>query len=161
MSNQASYTAGNFELFFDDDDNKTAAYLKTVDGGFVNAALVDESVGAAIHRVRHTSVASIEPFSVEFGFSGAKKVLAWIQSSWNRSFSRRSGHILHANFNLNQTFVHNFSDALITETTFPTLDGASTDAAYLKIKFLPERVDTQNKDTNDSINDQNIQKSQK
>ncbi len=157
----SAYTAGNFELFIDDETNKATAYLKTVDGGFVNAALVDESIGSAIHRVKHTSVASIEPFSVEFGIAGAGSVLSWIQASWRRDFSRRSGHILHANFDLDQTYFHQFYDALIMETTFPALDGASKDAAYIKLKFQPERVDTQNKDTSDSINDKHIPKSQK
>ena len=159
MANTYSYTAGNFELMFDN-DKKSVAYLKTVDGGFVSAAIVDEPMGAAIHRVKHTSVASIEPFSVEFGFRGSMSVLKWIQASWNRDFSRRSGQITHANFDLKQTFIHEFSDALIMETTFPTFDGASKDPAYLKVKFQPERVNTQTQ-PGSSIDDTNIPASQK
>jgi hypothetical protein len=156
-----AYTAGHFELRIDDESKQAAAYLKSVDGGFVNAALVDESVGSAIHRVKHTSVASIEPFSVEFGLSGAGAVLKWIQDSWERKFARRSGQITHANFNLHQTFIHEFSDALLMETTFPTFDGASKEAAYIKLKFLPERVTTLNQDSKTSVNDQNVPSKQK
>ncbi|HEY1812646.1 MAG TPA: hypothetical protein VGG74_09900 [Kofleriaceae bacterium] len=139
---------------------QSASYLKTVDGGFVSAAIIDEPVGAAIHRVKHTSVASIEPFSVEFGLQGSMSVLKWIQSSWNRSFSRRNGQITHADFNLNQTFIHEFSDALIMETTFPALDGGSKDPAMLKMKFQPERVNTQTQ-PGGTINDKHVPSKQK
>jgi hypothetical protein len=135
-----AYTSGNFELVID--GHKSSAYLKNVDGGFVNTALMDEPIGPENARVKHTSVASIEPFSVEFGLSGANDVLKWIQSSWQKDYSRRSGSINHANFDLYQTYEHEFSDALITETTFPALDGSSKDAAYIKVKFQPERVST-------------------
>ncbi|MEO8843106.1 MAG: phage tail protein [Kofleriaceae bacterium] len=135
-----SSTGGHFELAID--DNNSSAYLKTVDGGYVRAALMDEPIGHDIHRIKHTSVVSIEPFSLELGMSGANDVLRWIQQSWRKEWSRRNGEIRHANFDLDQTFTHQFFDALITETTFPTLDGASKDAAYLKIKVQPENVIT-------------------
>jgi hypothetical protein len=133
-------TGGHFELAID--GHPTTAYLKTVDGGYVHAALMEEPIGPDNHRIKHTSVVNIDPFSVEFGISGANEVLKWIQQSWKKEFSRRNGEIRHANFDLYQTFTHEFYDSLITETTFPTLDGASKDAAYVKIKFQPERVVT-------------------
>jgi len=138
QTDKRSYTAGHFELAID--GHPTTAYLKTVDGGYVKAALVDEPIGPHNVRIKHTSTVDIEPFSVDFGISGANDVLKWIQASWRKEFSRRNGQITHANFDLKKTFEHQFFDALITETTFPTLDGASRDAAYLKIKVQPERV---------------------
>jgi hypothetical protein len=135
-----SSTGGHFELAID--GHPTTAYLKTVDGGYVHAALMDEPIGPDNHRIKHTSVVSIDPFSVEFGISGANDVLKWIQQSWKKEFSRRNGEIRHADFDLYQTFTHEFYDALITETTFPALDGASKDAAYVKVKFQPENVVT-------------------
>ncbi|MEO6774376.1 MAG: phage tail protein [Kofleriaceae bacterium] len=133
-------TGGHFELAID--GHPTTAYLKTVDGGYVRAGLMDEAIGPDNHRIKHTSVVSIEPFSIEFGLAGASDVLSWIQQSWRKEWSRRNGEVRHANFDLYQTFSHQFFDALITETTFPTLDGASKDAAYLKVKIQPERVVT-------------------
>lgn len=135
-----SYTAGHFELAID--GAPSTAYLKAVDGGYMRAALIDEPIGPENHRIKHTSVAEIEPFSVEFGISGADHVLKWIQQSWRKKWSRRNGEITHANFDHAETFRHQFSDALITETTFPTLDGSSKEAAYIKIKFQPEHVIT-------------------
>jgi hypothetical protein len=139
-STHKAATGGHFELAID--GHATTAYLKTVDGGYIRAGLMDEPIGPENHRIKHTSVVSIEPFSVEFGLSGANDVLRWIQQSWRKEWSRRNGEIRHANFDLYQTFTHEFYDALVTETTFPTLDGGSKEAAYLKVKIQPERVVT-------------------
>jgi hypothetical protein len=133
-----SYTSGHFELLID--GHASTAYLKSIDGGFAKASLVDESVGPANERIKHTSVADIEPFTIDFGISGATDILKWIQGSWRKRYSRRNGSVSHANFDLKKTFEHEFREALITETSFPALDGASKDAAYMKIKVQPEFV---------------------
>lgn len=133
-----SYSAGHFELAID--GHKSTAYLKSVDGGYVRASVLDEPIGPHNLHIKHMSTVDIEPFSVECGLSGANDILKWIQLSWRKEPARRSGQITHANFDLVKTYEHEFFDALITETTFPTLDGASKEAAYLKLKLQPERV---------------------
>jgi hypothetical protein len=138
MTLKRSYTAGHFELQLD--GHKSTAYLKSIDGGWVRASPVSEPIGPHNLQIKHTSTVEIEPFSIDFGLSGANDVLKWIQQSWRKDFSRRNGQITHANFDLFKTFEHEFFDALITETTFPSLDGASKDAAYIKLKLQPERV---------------------
>ena len=144
-----SYTAGHFEILID--GAPSTAYLKSVDGGYVRASLVDEAVGPDHNRIKHTSTVDIEPFTIDLGLSGSQDVLKWIQASWRRQWSRRNGQINHANFNLYKTFEHEFFDALISETTFPTLDGASKDAAYLKIKVQPEQVIARKVDANNRV----------
>jgi len=134
------YTAGHFHLEID--GHASTAYLKSVDGGHVRAALIDEPIGPENLRIKHTSTVEIEPISIEFGISGATQILKWIQASWKKEWSRRNGEITHANFDLKSTYSHQFMNALITETTFPALDGASREAAYMKVKFLPEVVIT-------------------
>jgi hypothetical protein len=135
-----SYTAGHFELQID--GHKTTTFLKSVDGGWAKANAVDDPMGGNSGRVKHLTTVEIEPISLEFGLSGSTHILEWIQGSWNRKWARRNGQISHADFNLKQTFEHWFYDALITETTFPALDGASKEGGYLKCKIQPERVVT-------------------
>jgi len=133
-----AYTSGHFELAID--GHVSTAYIKTVEGGYVRSSVVDEPIGPEVDRIKHTSVADIDPFTCDCGISGLGDVLRWIQSSWRKKFNRRSGQITHADFNLHRTFEHEFYDALISETTFPALDGSARDAAFMKIKFQPERV---------------------
>ena len=135
-----AYTAGHFELSLD--RAKTTSYLKSLDGGYMGHNLISESIGGENKQVKHAALADIEPVTCELGMSGSTSVLQWIQDSWNRNYQQRSGQINHANFNMDLVYEHEFSDALITETTFPTLDGSSKEAAYLKVKFQPKAVAT-------------------
>ncbi|MBA3458386.1 MAG: phage tail protein [Deltaproteobacteria bacterium] len=131
-------TAGHFELTID--GHKTTAFLKSVDGGQVKTSIIDEPIGHGNQRIKHTSVAEIEPITIDFGFAGAADLLKWIQDSWRREFGRRSGEIIHANFDMQPTYQYQFYDALLLETVFPALDGNSKDAGYVKIKVQPERM---------------------
>jgi hypothetical protein len=133
-----SYSSGHFELLID--GHASTAFLKSVDGGFAKTQLVDEPVGPVSQRIKHTSVAEIEPFSIDFGISESNDILKWIQGSWRKTFSRRNGSISHADFNLKKTLEHEFREALITETSFPALDGAAKEPAYMKVKIQPEYV---------------------
>jgi len=135
-----SYTAGHFELNID--GHRSTAFLKSVDGGWTRANVSDESVGSEQWKQKHISTIDVEPISIEFGLAGANDMLGWIKSSWDRKFSRRNGEIIHANFNQQPTFQHEFREALITETSFPALDGASKEGGYLKCKLQPEWVET-------------------
>lgn len=132
-------TAGHFELRID--THISTAYLKSIDGGHVKTQVIEEPIGPENHRVKHVSVAEIEPISIELGLAGADDVLKWVQDSWRREYSRRSGHIMHADFDMFPVFEHQFHDALLVETAFPTLDGASKEPAYLKVKLQPERIE--------------------
>ena len=137
---RSSYTAGHFELLID--KTPTTAYLKSVEGGWAKHSLVDEPIGPHNMRIKHASVAEIDPITFEFGLSGANSVLKWIQESWRKDPSTRTGQITHGDFNNCSQYEHHFADALITETTFPALDGASKDPAYIKVKCQPEGVKT-------------------
>lgn len=132
------YSAGHFQLVLD--GHPTTAYLKSIDGGHLRSSLIDEPIGPENMRIKHTSTVEIEPISMEFGIAGAAPIFKWIEASWKKEWSRRNGEITHANFDHKETYSHEFLDALITETTFPALDGASREAAYLKVKCLPEQV---------------------
>jgi hypothetical protein len=135
-----SYTSGHFEVNID--GHKTTAFIKSVEGGWAKANVADDVHGAGLYRVKHVSTVEVEPITIEFGLAGANDMLGWIKGSWERKFGRRSGEIIHANFNQQPTFSHQFRDALLTETIFPALDGASKDGGYLKVKMQPEWVET-------------------
>jgi hypothetical protein len=135
-----SYAAGHFELQID--GHKSTAYVKSVEGGWSRANIVDDPHGSDPQRVKQISNVDIDPITMEFGLAGANDMLKWIQQSWNRQYGRRNGQITHADFDLKASFEHEFFEALITETTIPALDGTSKEGGYLKCKLQPERVVT-------------------
>jgi len=141
MLTRNSYAAGNFELRID--GCAPTAYVKSIGGGWSRANIGNEAVGSHSQRIKHITSVEIEPITVEFGLAGAKDMLRWIQGSWKRKDDhRRGGQITYADFDMRAMFEHQFDRALITETTFPTLDGASKQGGYLKCKLQPESVVT-------------------
>ena len=141
--------AGLFELQID--GHKTTAFLKSVEGGHLKTQVTEERIGHHLQPIKHLSVAEIEPLTIDFGLSGAKDILKWIQASWRREYSRRDGSITHAGFDLVPTYEYQWYQGLITETIFPALDGSSKDAGYLKIKVQPERMDEAKKGSGPKI----------
>ena len=133
-----SYTANRFGLTID--GAKVSAYIRSVEGGFPKGQDIVEPVGPDNLRVKHLGPREIDPFQIEIGLSGSKNVLQWISDSWNRKFSRRGGQVTHADFNMFGKFEHEFTDALISEVSFPALDGGSKEPGYIKFKFLPEAM---------------------
>lgn len=159
-STRGSFAAGHFELQID--GYPSIAFLKNIDGGWVSQALIEETMGVDLYQIKHTSVVDIDPITAEFGLAGALPVLRWIQCAWRKDQNnRRSGQITHANFDLFQTWEHHFYDALVQEVTFPTLDGASKEGAYIKVKFQPERVHLKPGDPNQRVTQQSTTAKQK
>lgn len=140
MTTNRSFPAGQFALTID--GHQSTAYVKSIDGGFARAQIADDPAGGDVKRVKHIATVEVEPISVEIGMTGAGEVLSWIQGSWNKQWSRRNGEITHANFDLYETYQHEFFDALITEASFPALDATSKDGGFLKFKFQPETIKT-------------------
>jgi hypothetical protein len=138
LTSRASAT-GHFELTID--GSSVPSYLKSIDGGWVKAGVIDEPIGVDLNRIKHTTVRDVEAISAEFGLAGSTDILKWIKSSWKKEWSRRNGHIVHADFDQKSVVEQWYYDALITETTFPTVDGSSKEAAFLKVKFQPERIE--------------------
>ncbi len=139
MVTRNSYAAGHFELQID--GHEPTAFVKSVEGGWSRASISNETTGSDPEQLKQITSVDIDPITVEFGLPGAKDMLKWIQGSWNRKdHYRRNGQITYADFDGRAMFEHHFYNALITETTFPTLDGTSKEGGYIKCKLQPESV---------------------
>lgn len=136
-----SYSAGHF-LFQVDGGGDGPAYLKSVSGGMVKGAVLEDQAGPVSTQFKHLGAVEIDPIQIEIGMALSKPLLEWIRGSWRRQFSRQSGSIIHADFDFKSKFEQWFTDALITETKFPALDGSAKEPAYLSVTLHPERVET-------------------
>lgn len=140
MLARSSYAAGHFSFRLDGDD-QDSAYIRSVAGGMVKGAVLGEAVGPEYSAFKHLGAVEVEPISFEIGMSMSRPLLEWIRDSWRRQFSRRDGVIIHSDANFQPKLEHEFFQALITETKFPTLDGEATQPAYLGVTIHPEWVD--------------------
>ena len=131
---------GQFELAL---EGKLPLFCKSIEGGLPKSNLIDMNIGSHSQSVKHVSTVEIEPLSVEIGMQDGLPILDWIKKSWAAQYERKSGHVKMGDFNMKDIFQFDFTNALITETTFPTLDGSSKEVAMLKVKLQPENVDMQ------------------
>ena len=132
------YTGGHFEMVLD--GHKLASTFKSVEGGWPKQQVIDEPTGSELFHIKHGGIWDNDPITIDFGIAGSYEIFKWIQNSWRHEWQTRNGEIIHANFNKRQTFVQEFQDAHILETTFPTLDGQSRESSNIKVKFQPEKV---------------------
>jgi hypothetical protein len=133
------YTGGHF--VFTLDGAPVPGYLRSVEGGTITGEVIDETVGPDFTHFKHLGTVSVEPLTLELGMAMSRPIFDWIGASWKRDFERKTGAVIHTDSRYRSQLEQWFSDALIVETTFPALDGASTDPAYLTVKLQPERVE--------------------
>ncbi|MGH8103493.1 MAG: hypothetical protein ACREJQ_03115 [bacterium] len=105
--------AGRFALIL---DGSHAGYLQSYEGGATKA---DDIV-------------------VRCGAGMSKGMYDRMKAAFDQNPMRKTGAIVAAEFNYKEQSRREFTNALITEVSFPTLDGASKDPAYMTVKFEPE-----------------------
>ena len=129
--------AGRFFLSI---DGQAAGFVHKVSGGATRAEVVTETVGPENSLKKHIATIRHEPFVIEIGMGMGRAIYDWMTLSLEKDFERRSGEIIAVDSNYRAMASREFSDALITEMTFPTLDASSKEPAYLTVKFAPERI---------------------
>jgi hypothetical protein len=121
-------------------DGANCGFLKSVDGGVISAEVISEPAGPAQFVKKHIGQPKYGEFILQVGLGNAPALYEWIQQSWAMKSARKSGSIVAIDQNLTPKSERQFRDALLTETTIPTMDGASKEPTYLTIKFAPEVI---------------------
>ncbi len=133
------FTTGHFKLVID--GKPVTSFIKSVEGGLINAASVEEPVGQYNIRGRHLATREVEPLQFEFGMAGSKWVLDLVdQFVSGRKHHRLNGEVIHADANMVAQYLYAFKNAVVTELTLPKLDASSKETAMCKIKLQPEDV---------------------
>jgi hypothetical protein len=123
-------------------DGKKCGLIYDLSGGDTFAEVVQEHMGLAYVPKKHLGGIKYEDFSLQIGFAMDTAVFDWIAAAWNLDHPRKNGSIIACDSNMEAKSERQFTNALITETTIPTLDGNSKDPAWLNLKFAPEILKT-------------------
>jgi hypothetical protein len=129
-----TFTAGNFVLEL---NGSVAGTLKSVDGGNIRGEVVVQSP-ALVNK--HIGGVRYEQFEIQTGLDMAPMFQDWIAGTLRRQAPRRDGAVIAGNFDFKAISRRTFTEALITEVGFPTLDSASKEPAYLTVKFAPGSI---------------------
>ncbi len=132
-----TYAGGYYGLAL---DGVQCGLLQKVEGGWASATVVQEKVASDHVIKKHLAGMSFSEFNLQMGLAMGKGVYQWIENTLNNKHSRHNGSIQAADFEKFVRESQEFTDALITEVTFPACDGSSKDPAFLGLKFQPESV---------------------
>jgi len=114
--------------------------VRSAAGGLVSGEVVIDKPVSGVIPKKHLSAVQYEPFVVDVGLSMEAPVYDWVAELWKADFTRRSGSLVTADYKLEAKREREFVDALLTETSFPTLDASSKDEGFLTLKFRPELI---------------------
>jgi len=137
MPENRSYVSGNSALTL---DGVNCGFLKSVDGGAISAEVIREPAGPGYFVKKHIGQPKYEDLTVQVGFSMSKPLYDWIAQSWKMNYTRKNGSIVAMDQSLTPKSERQFTQALLTETTIPAMDGASKEPAYITLKFSPETI---------------------
>jgi T4-like virus tail tube protein gp19 len=137
MPEARSYSAGRTLLSL---DRQEAGFVTSSEGGAVAADVIEESAGGTPFIKKHLGQPRYEDIILGLSFSTSSGILGWIADSWAMNNQRKDGSLTFTDYKLEATSKLEFFEALITETTIPACDGASKEAAYLRLKITPESV---------------------
>jgi hypothetical protein len=131
-----AYAAGKFALTL---GGTAILWLKRVEGGTATSPVVVESPGADRISAKHIAGVQYENIALTTDLQ-SKTLNDWIAASWKGGAGRQSGSILAATYDYSIVSEREFTDALLVETTLPTLDVGSKDAAQIIVKLAPEHT---------------------
>ena len=115
--------------------------VRSADGGFARGEVVElPPASGGVFQQKHISTVKYEPFVVSVGFANASPLYDWVADTWKGKFDRKSGSVVVTDYKLEAKREREFSNALLTETSFPDFDAASKEQGFLTLKFNPELV---------------------
>jgi phage tail-like protein len=134
-----AYSAGHFALELGEE---LVGVLRDVGGGGIKADVIEFQSGTSGDMFKNLGAVHYEDLTLQTAFSLGKPLYDWIAASWNKNYTRKNGAIVAADFNYERKTRRQFTEALITEVSFPALDAASKDAGALTVTITPEQTQT-------------------
>lgn len=81
-----------------------------------------------------------ESLQLALGLTNPAQVYEWIRLSWSGQAARKSGQLLVRDATRVSPLSREFANALVAETTIPSMDKEGRDAVWLSFKVRPEAI---------------------
>ena len=121
-------------------DGTPCGYVRSAEGGNPVGEVVVLPAGPGEYVRKQLGGIRYEDVQLRTGLSMSKDLYDWIDASWQLKPTRHNGSLVEVGADGKPREERIFRDALISETAFPALDGASKDPAFLTVRLLPEEV---------------------
>ncbi len=134
-----AYSAAHFALELDSKNN-IVGMIRSIDGGGVKSEIMTYQTGTSFETWRQIGKPKYEDLKLEFGMSMSDQFYGWIEAFFRGEVVRKNGAIVAADFHYQQRARREFQDALISEITFPKLDGSDKNPCFMTATVVPETL---------------------
>lgn len=128
------FAAGHFALEL---DGASVGIVQAFQGGNAYADVLEFTDGGDLITRKQPGQLHYEPITVLVGLGMEAAFWEWIEAMFVGRYARKDGSIVIADGNFNVLRRMDFTDALVTEVTFPALDASSKDAGRVMVTFQP------------------------
>ncbi|MBL0219487.1 MAG: phage tail protein [Myxococcales bacterium] len=133
-----TYAAAHFALELD--GKQDVGLFRSIEGGGMKVDVMTYQNGSNYDRWRQLGKQKYEDFKVQVGMAMSKPFYDWIEHFFEGNAERKNGAIVAADFYYKERARREFKEAMIKELTFPKLDAADKNAAYMSIAVAVEDI---------------------
>ncbi len=135
------YAGGMFALELEEGGkNFPIGFINTIDGGSFKSTAVKQLIGDDPLTHYFAGAPMYDDITLTVGMATAPPFWDWVKESLKRKPTRRSGAIVHYDFKRRERMRRTFTNAVLSEITFPALDGSAKTNATLTVKLSPESI---------------------
>jgi hypothetical protein len=133
---QRPFAAGRFLLTL---DNDPPVLVESFEGGTLRADVVVEAPGGKVGLPKKAlGPHRFDPIRLRANLGGAQPLLGRVSAMLTGSVRRLNGSVVVTDFDFKPVRRLEFTNAMITEVTFPALDQTSKEAAFVDVVLQPE-----------------------
>jgi phage tail-like protein len=133
-----AYAAAHFALELD--DMKNLGMFRSIEGGSIKAEVMTYQNGGTYDRWRQLGKPKFEDLKLQLGMAMSPPFYEWIKQFFDGKAIRKDGAIVAADFYYKERARRQFSNAMISELTFPKLDGSDKNTAYMTVALSVEDI---------------------
>ena len=133
-----SYAAAHFGLELSGVDD--VGTVRSIEGGGLKADVLTYQPGANYERWRQVGKPKFEDIKLQIGTAMSEPFFRWIEGFFSGKCERKNGAIVAGDFYYKERARREFSEALITELTFPKLDSTDKSTVYMNVTLAVEDI---------------------
>jgi phage tail-like protein len=131
-----TYAAAHFAFVLD--GGGEIGLFRSIEGGNVKADVMTYQSGPIYDKWRQLGKPKFEDIKLTIGMAMGLPFYGWVSGFFDGKPDRRNGSIIAADFYYNERAKRTFTNAMISELTFPKLDAADKNAAYMTVNLAVE-----------------------
>ena len=121
-------------------DGIDSGVVHSIAGGGIAADVISQQIGPDYFARKRIGAVRYEEIAVEVDLSLHSSVYTWIGQALTGHPRRVDGAIVTGDQKQSARSSREFRGALLTEVAFPAMDAASTESAFIGVRFAPELI---------------------